>query len=254
MKPSRAWALAVVPVRRDSGRLPGKALLAETGRPLFVHTAERAARAALVREVWIATADPEIERAAEAAGFPVRRTPPRTRSGSERCALALRSRAPQPPPDVVLDVQGDWPEIDPADLDALVSALRRTSHPVATLGCPLAGPSDRDDPNVVKVLVRPDGRAHYFTRAPVPGSKEGPSSEPSSVLRHVGVYAFRREALLALPDLPRSRLAAVEGLEQLTWLDTGWPTLVVRAGGRPRGIETADDYRAFAARLRCSES
>ncbi len=245
-------ALGILPVRRDSGRLPGKALLAETGRPLFLHTASRAAEARLLHEIWIATDEEEIREAAVAAGFKAVLTSKEARSGSERCARALRAAPGGAAFEIVLDIQGDWPEIDPLDLDLLVRRL--AAEPgvrVATLQAPLDREEDFRNPHVVKVVGRSGGRALYFSRAPIPGDKEGGDSRAwTSAKRHIGVYAFRREALEELLSLPPCPLEDLEGLEQLRWLDAGWEILVVEASGSPRGIETRADYDAFVDRSR----
>jgi 3-deoxy-manno-octulosonate cytidylyltransferase (CMP-KDO synthetase) len=236
-------AVAIIPVRRDSSRLPGKALLAETGRPLFVHTCEQALRAECFERVYVATDDDEVAAAAERAGLAVLRTSPAPRTGSERCAEAargLRVRA-------VVDVQGDWPEVEPEDLRALTDVLLRRKAPCATLAAPLTDSRALADPNVVKVVRALDGKALYFSRAPIPWAKER-GAGTALPLRHIGVYGFSLETLLAVPDLPSSGLAETESLEQLRFLENGIAIDVLDAHGDPRGIETRQDYDAFLSR------
>jgi 3-deoxy-manno-octulosonate cytidylyltransferase (CMP-KDO synthetase) len=237
-------AVAILPVRVDSRRLPRKALLAETGRPLFLHTWERAREASAFAAVYIATDSPEVADAARAAGAQVIMTGSRPRTGSERCSEA----AAELHAEFIVDVQGDWPEVDPRDLDRLVEALRKEDIPVATLAVPLDGPGDAEraqDPNVVKVVVDLAGCALYFSRSPVPHVRPG---QRFTLLRHVGVYGFTREALMALPLMKSSGLEDAEGLEQLRWLEYRYPTAVLIAQGRPWGIETREDYEGFLAR------
>lgn len=234
-------AIAIVPVRLGSQRLPRKALLADSGQPLFVHTWQRAHAARCFDEVLVATDDDEVAAAAQAAGAPVARTSTRPRTGSERCAEAVAERDAA----LVVDVQGDWPEIDPEDLEALVEALREGPAPVATLACPLDDAARAADPNVVKVVCGRDGHALYFSRAAIPHAHAG---EPVRRLRHVGVYGFTRDALLAIPDLPSSGLAETESLEQLRFLENGLSIRVLAARGEPWGIESRTDYDAFLAR------
>lgn len=235
-------AVAIVPVRVSSQRLAGKALLAESGKPLFLHTCEQALRARCFEAVYVATDSPAVARAAEAGGVACLRTSDRPRTGSERCAEAAAALDAE----WIVDIQGDWPEIDPGDLERLVRALRERHAPCATLAAPLRDPEKERDPNVVKVVCGLDRRALYFSRWPIPYVREGASY---ARLRHVGVYGFARDTLLRIPDLPSSGLDVAEGLEQLRFLENGIEILVVTATGQPWGIETRADYDAFLRRI-----
>ncbi len=236
-------AVAIVPVRLGSQRLPGKAMLAETGTPLFLHTWERAIAARAFGTVLIATDSEAVAHAAERHGAEVAWTTERPRTGSERCAEAAAA-LPAGSCDVVVDIQGDWPEVAPADLDALVDCLRSGAAPTATLAAPLD--DDRAaDPNVVKVVRALDGDALYFSRAAIPFARGDGAPRR---LRHIGVYGFTLEALLAVPDLPSSGLAETESLEQLRFLENGLRMRVLDAQDDPWGIETRDDYDAFLRR------
>ncbi|MEM7201609.1 MAG: 3-deoxy-manno-octulosonate cytidylyltransferase [Planctomycetota bacterium] len=236
-------AVAIVPVRLGSQRLPGKALLADSGKPLFAHTWEQAQAAQRFDQAIIATDSDEVAAAAEAIGAPVMRTSESPRTGSERCAEA----AVQLDASIIVDVQGDWPEVAPGDLDRLVDAVM-AGAPCATLVAPL--PADRtDDPNVVKAVRGLQGRALYFSRAAVPYLAD-PAGAPGTRLRHVGVYAFARDTLLRVPELPSSGLAEAEGLEQLRFLENGIAIEALDASNEPWGIESARDYAAFLARLK----
>ncbi|MCC6781557.1 MAG: 3-deoxy-manno-octulosonate cytidylyltransferase [Planctomycetes bacterium] len=239
-------AVAIVPVRIGSQRLPGKAMLAESGRPLFLHTWQRAVESRRFDGgVYIATDSDEVADATQSVGGLVLRTSETPRTGSERCAEA----AAQLPDGVgyVVDIQGDWPEVEPADLDALVDCLRGGAAPTATLAVPLRDEARFADPNVVKVVRGLDGKALYFSRATIPYPRD-PSPLPR--LRHVGVYAFTRETLARIPALPSSGLAEAESLEQLRFLENGIAMQVLDARGEPWGIETRTDYDAFLHRLR----
>lgn len=244
-------AVAIVPVRIGSQRLAGKAMLAESGKPLFLHTWQRAIDAKRFDGgVFVATDSDEVADATLTAGGNVLRTSETPRTGSERCAEA----AAQLPADVgcVVDIQGDWPEVEPRDLDALVDCLRAGTAPTATLAVPLRDDARFADQNVVKVVRRLDGSALYFSRATIPFPRE-PS--PLHRLRHVGVYAFTRETLAKIPSLPSSGLAEAESLEQLRFLENGIAMKVLDAhcgpdGAEPWGIETRADYDAFLGRLR----
>lgn len=234
-------AVAIIPVRVESQRLPRKAMLAESGQALFLHTWEQTRRAACFTAVYVATDSDEIEAAAVAAGAQVIRTGTEPRTGSERCAEAAAGLAAE----IVVDVQGDWPEIAPEDLTSLVDAIAAGS-PTATLAVPLSESARLDDPNTVKVVRGLDGRALYFSRAAIPYPKSAAGLAP---LRHIGVYAFTGEVLARIPDLPSSGLAETESLEQLRFLENGIPMQVLDARHEPWGIETERDYRAFLERL-----
>lgn len=240
---SKTGAVAIIPVRVDSQRLPGKALLAESGQALFLHTCEQARRAECFDQVLVATDSPEVAEAARGADFTPVMTSSKPRTGSERCAEAIVDIDAQ----VVVDIQGDWPEIDPTDLRALVAALsgEQSDQACATLCAELEDPVTIADPNVVKVVRGHDGNALYFSRSPIPFRRK---PQPQKVLRHIGVYGFSRSTLLRLPDLPSSGLDEIEGLEQLRFLENGIRIQVLDAHGDPWGIECRSDYDAFLRR------
>lgn len=235
-------ALAIVPVRVNSQRLPGKALLAESGKALFLHTCDQAKLARNIDRVCVATDDDRVEAIAREHGHLVVRTSPACRTGSERCAEAAAAI----PCEAVLDIQGDWPEVLPGDLEQIVDQLLRERVPTNTLCVPLRDEAVMQNPNVVKVVRGLSGKALYFSRAVVPFRKEG----PFPILRHIGVYGFRRDVLLRIPALPSSGLAEAESLEQLRFLENDIPMHVLDASGDPWGIETRSDYDAFLQRLR----
>ena len=240
-------ALAIVPVRVGSQRLPGKALLRESGQELFLHTCDQARKAGNVDRVVVATDDDTVEAVAARAGYGVVRTSASCRTGSERCAEA----AAAVPCRVVLDIQGDWPEVAPADLEAIVDQLLRGDAVCNTMCVPLTDPGIAANPNVVKVVRGGNGKALYFSRAVVPFVvSPGVAGGDFPLRRHVGVYGFQRETLLRIPPLPSSGLAEAESLEQLRFLENDIPMHVLDARGDPWGIETRADYDAFLQRLR----
>jgi 3-deoxy-manno-octulosonate cytidylyltransferase (CMP-KDO synthetase) len=165
-------AVAVIPARYGSTRLPAKALLAETGRALVVHVAERAARARRIATVVVAVDDARVEAVVTAAGFTARMTSPTHPTGSDRIGELLPTLAA----DVVVNVQGDEPEIEPDLLDALVARLEADpTVDVATAATPLRDRARLADPNVVKVVLDRGDRALYFSRSALPGGKpDGP--------------------------------------------------------------------------------
>jgi 3-deoxy-manno-octulosonate cytidylyltransferase (CMP-KDO synthetase) len=241
-------AIAIVPVRLGSSRLPGKALLDESGLPLFAHTVQAARRSEKLDDVVVATDSPEVLRKGEELGIHCLETSEHPRTGSERCAEAL---AQLPDAEIVIDVQGDWPEVHGKDLDALVAALRAPGCEIATLSCPLDEAADFANPHVVKVVIAENGSALYFSRAPIPSCKSPEQDLEGwrSARRHVGIYGFRRATLQGLHGQPSSTLEEREELEQLSWLHRGLSIRVLEARGRPRGIETRADYEAFVERI-----
>lgn len=239
--PGTVQALAIIPVRVGSQRLPGKALLRESGQELFLHTCDQARKARNIDRVVVATDDDTVAAAAAGKGYGVVRTSPACRTGSERCAEAAAAI----PCRAVLDIQGDWPEVDPRDLEAIVAQLLEGAAVCNTLCVPLHDPEAAANSNVVKVVRGRSGRALYFSRAVVPFVKEG----TYPLRRHVGVYGFARQTLLRIPSLPSSGLAEAESLEQLRFLENDIPMHVLDAEGDPWGIETRADYDAFLTRL-----
>ena len=251
-------ALALVPARLGSQRLPRKMLLDETGRALVVHTVANALAAGVFERVVVATDSAEIEAVVRAAGFEAVRTRPDHESGTARAEEAARALGGAF--DVVVNVQGDEPELDRGDLARLVAVFVDPELEAATLAGPLAE-ADHAKPQVVKVVRDAAGHALYFSRAPIPYraatdgaayAREDALPWAESARRHVGVYAFRPAALAAFTALPRGRLEALENLEQLRWLESGRRMRVVEALHVPLGIDTRADYDAFVARARGS--
>jgi 3-deoxy-manno-octulosonate cytidylyltransferase (CMP-KDO synthetase) len=245
-----ARTVAVIPSRYGSTRLKAKALLAETGRPLVVHVLERARAAKRIGRVIVATDDARIVEAVRRAGGEAALTRADHPTGSDRIGELL----PQLEADVVVNVQGDEPEVEPELLDALVERLESDpSIEVATAATPFTDRASFRDPNWVKVVCDRSGRALYFSRSPIPGGKsDGP--DPWSVggapLLHIGVYAYRRSALETFLRLPPSPLETAESLEQLRLVEHGARFGVVVTSRAARGIDTPEDYAAFVSRNR----
>jgi 3-deoxy-manno-octulosonate cytidylyltransferase (CMP-KDO synthetase) len=253
----RLRALAIVPARLGSRRLARKMLLDATGAALFEHTARNVLRCTAIGRVVVATDSAEIVDRALAAGLEALSTRADHASGTDRALEALQQLGGEGW-DVVVNVQGDEPELDPDDLERLVAAFADGSVEAATLAGPLDA-ADHARPQVVKVVRDAAGDALYFSRAPIP--YRAPSGESAAYARadaapwtslarrHVGVYAFRPAALAAFCALPRGALEALENLEQLRWLEAGRRMRVVEAASVPLGIDTAEDYDAFVERV-----
>jgi 3-deoxy-manno-octulosonate cytidylyltransferase (CMP-KDO synthetase) len=238
--------LAVIPARFASERLPGKPLLRETGLTLIEHCWRRVRAARRVDAAVVATDDERIRAAAAAFGAEAVMTSPACRSGTDRVAEAAAGRAGV---DLVLNVQGDEPELEPVALDRLVDRMRRDDAPMGTIACPFRDAAAVQDPNRVKVVLDRKGRALYFSRSPIPHRRDAAAGGPA--LLHIGVYAFRPAFLASFAALPTTPLEAAEKLEQLRALEHGIPVAVEVVDVEPwAGIDTREDYEAFVTRWR----
>jgi 3-deoxy-manno-octulosonate cytidylyltransferase (CMP-KDO synthetase) len=260
-------AAGIIPARLASSRLPRKLLLEVDGRPLIQFAWEAACQARSLAEVIVATDSHEIAAAVRQFGGRAELTGEHA-SGTDRVAEVVRRCLPRV--DIVINVQGDEPEIDPAQIDRLVETL--VEHPgaeTATLATPIRDVRDLLAPSCVKVVCAADGRALYFSRAAIPHVRDedpesilapqaraasppdvrGESAAASPWLQHLGVYAYRREFLLRLTELPPSRLERLEKLEQLRVLEAGAAMQVAVVEHRSVGIDTPEDHARFVARV-----
>jgi 3-deoxy-manno-octulosonate cytidylyltransferase (CMP-KDO synthetase) len=248
-------AVAIVPARLGSRRLARKMLLAETGLPLFAHTARNLERCGALERVVVATDSEEIAARARELSIEAVLTRADHASGTDRVHEALQ--ALELACDVVVDVQGDEPELDPLDLERLIAAFADETVEAATLCGRFASAEEAAAPQAVKVVRDARGDALYFSRSCVPHragaggayAREGARPWLEVVRRHVGVYAFRPDALARFVALPAGELEASENLEQLRWLEAGRRMRVVEAGHVALGIDTREDYDAFVARV-----
>jgi 3-deoxy-manno-octulosonate cytidylyltransferase (CMP-KDO synthetase) len=219
-----AKVLAVIPARQASVRFPGKPLAKIAGKPMIQHVVERVREAELVDRIVVATDAAEIRKAVEAFGAEAILTRPDHRTGTDRVAeVAAHVGA-----EIYVNVQGDEPLVDPGAIDALVAAMN--DDPAAQIATPcsaISQPNDIMDPNIVKVVRDFDGNALYFSRAPIPWVRESSDTAAARHWKHLGLYAFRREALLEFPTLPPGELERVEQLEQLRWIENGFHIAVV---------------------------
>jgi 3-deoxy-manno-octulosonate cytidylyltransferase (CMP-KDO synthetase) len=251
-------AIAVIPARYASTRFPGKPLATDTGKYLIQHVYERVCAASSIAQVIVATDDERIAEAVRSFGGAVAMTRTDHPSGSDRVAEAASGVEPA---DVVVNVQGDEPEIEPGHIDRLVGLLvEKQDVAIATLACPfavLAGIDPRNA-NTVKVVLNSDGNALYFSRAVIPHPRmheqTGQFHQPAPYLLHLGIYAFRSAFLADLPRLAPTPLERTESLEQLRWLEHGYAIAVGVVDKATRGVDTPEDYAAFVARLRESNA
>lgn len=237
-------AIVAIPARMASQRLPGKPLADINGKPMIVRVWERA-MAAEVGPVIVAAAEPEVVAAIEAEGGQAVLTDPVLPSGSDRIHAALEGFDPSGRFDVVINLQGDIPGLEPAMLRAVVAPLASSELDIATLATPFENAEAAADPNIPKPALagRPGDawrRALYFSRAPVPHDRDG-GGEP--YYQHIGIYAFRRAALTRFVSLPPSPLEEREKLEQLRALEAGMTIAVALVDSMPLSVDTPADLQ-----------
>ncbi len=249
--------LAVIPARFASSRLPGKPLVPLCGKPMVQHVWQRVRRASRVSRVLVATDDERVRRAVEDFGGEALMTRADHRSGTERVAevAALALGAAGSEAEMLVNVQGDEPLIEPAAVDAAVEVLLEdASAQVATLAVPIAAPADVMDPNVVKVVLDFDGNALYFSRAPIPWVRGDGERVHSHHLKHIGLYVFRREALLEFATFPQGELEKLEQLEQLRWLENGYKIRVAETTYDSISVDVPEDVPRVEKLLRAVPS
>jgi 3-deoxy-manno-octulosonate cytidylyltransferase (CMP-KDO synthetase) len=243
----------VIPARYHSSRLPGKPLLRQTGKYLVQHVYERACQARCASVVIVATDDPRIVAAVEHFGGRVVMTRRDHPSGTDRVAEVARGLDA----DLIINLQGDEPLIDPNSLDQLADRLAHDATiPMATLALPIRSREQWQNPNCVKVVCDAQHRALYFSRSPIPFVRDGEpdfTAKPPKFFLHLGLYAYRREFLLRLAQLPPSPLEMVEKLEQLRVLAAGERIGVGVVEHASIGVDTRSDYDRFVALYRQSQ-
>jgi len=230
--------IAVIPARLASTRLPEKALADIGGVPMVVRVWRQAAKASIPNRVIVATDHDRIFAAVKQAGGDAMMTSTAHQSGTDRIAEVAHAVEAE----IYLNVQGDLPFIAPADLDALARPmLDDRSIAMATLATPIIDHAEFRNPNVVKVVQGASGNALYFSRAPIPFPRDDAESVPSAALRHIGVYAYRRNFLLEFAELPQGVLERIEKLEQLRALENGYTIRVVPSVAPSLEIDTAEE-------------
>ncbi len=239
-------AIAIIPARYDSTRLPGKALREIGGVPMIVRVMRQARRAKSLARVIVATDDERIAKAVRAAGGEAEMTSPAHQSGTDRIAEVAR----RIPADVYLNVQGDQPFIAPADLDALSAAMAADADlAMATLAAPIADLAEWRNPNKVKVVCGKNGDALYFSRGSIPWPRDG-GEFPAAAQRHIGVYGYRRDFLLRFAALEPGILEGIEKLEQLRALEHGYRIRVVESAAPSLEVDTPEDLELAEAAAR----
>jgi 3-deoxy-manno-octulosonate cytidylyltransferase (CMP-KDO synthetase) len=234
--------LGVIPARLESTRLPRKVLREIAGRPMVVRVWEGARASTRLTDVLVATDSREVMDVCARYGVPAVLTAREHASGTDRVWEVAQGRAA----DVYVNIQGDEPLITAGHIDPLIEPfLSRPDTQVTTLRI-RALDEELPRPTVNKVVCAPDGRALYFSKYPIPYDRDG-----GGVVRwkHIGIYAYRREALEVFHRLPPSPLERTEGLEQLRFLEHGIPIVTVETDRSTIGVDTEDDLRAVEAVL-----
>lgn len=228
--------VVIIPARYDSSRLPGKVLADVYGKPMVEHVYRRASQASSVGVVIVATDDQRILDAVEAFGGRGRLTSRAHQSGTDRIAeIAAELSA-----DLIVNVQADEPLIMPSMIDDAIGAFTRDpSLQMSTLRRRILDPADLHDPNVVKVVCDSDGYALYFSRAPIPYTRDG--CPPAPAWRHIGLYVYRRECLIRLTRLPQTAMEKAEALEQLRAIENGVRIRAVETSYDSVGVDTPED-------------
>ncbi len=245
--------IGIIPARFASTRLPGKPLISDTGKPLIRHVVEAARRATRLDRIIVATDDRRIADAVTDFGGEAVMTRADHPTGTDRVAEVVRAI---PEATLIVNLQGDEPEISGDALDRVVALLEADPEaPMATLATPIRDEVVFRDPSCVKVVRSARDRALYFSRSPIPHGRDGPvdlGADPARALLHLGLYAYRRDFLLELATMPPSPLEEIEKLEQLRVLEAGFPIALGIVGERSIGIDTPEDYRRFVERYRAA--
>lgn len=241
----------VIPARLASTRLERKLLLCSTGKTLIHHTYEAAQQAKLAQGVCVATDSHEIFAEVERFGGHAKMTDPAATCGTDRVAEVAAQLGHV---DIVVNLQGDEPELPGAAIDQAIRLLEDNPTAVmSTLAAPIRCPKQLQDPACVKVVFDSAGRALYFSRSPIPHAGQPDEkfldTDAPNFYQHIGLYVYRREFLLKIATLPPSRLERIEKLEQLRVLEAGHTILVGQIDQAAPGIDTPEDYQAFVQRM-----
>ncbi|MDP2982503.1 MAG: 3-deoxy-manno-octulosonate cytidylyltransferase [Candidatus Latescibacter sp.] len=237
-------AVAIIPARYGSTRLPGKALIDIEGKPLIRRVYERVSGASLVSRVVVATDDPRIARAITSFGGEAVMTSPEHKTGTDRAAEAALKTGGE----IIVNVQGDEPLIDPLVIDRVIEKLREDAGiSCSTAASPITDEAVYRDPNAVKVALDLQGRALYFSRSPLPFYRDGVFG---GAYLHAGIYCFRREFLAIFTTLEPTPLEQAEKLEQLRMLEHGYSIGVVITGHVSIGVDTPEDLELVRRMIR----
>lgn len=235
--------LGIIPARYASSRFPGKPLAVLGGKSMIRRVYERAGQADLLSRIVVATDDERIFDHVQDFGGEALMTSPEHRSGTDRCAEVASQLSDY---EIVVNIQGDEPFIDPVQIDQLVRLFEREETQVATLARQIRDEDSLFNPNVVKVVLTADGRALYFSRSTIPHLRSLPREQwltTGVFYQHIGLYGFQRSTLLAVTQLPPGKYEQWESLEQLRWLEHGFRIVVGLTNRQTIGVDTPEDIQ-----------
>lgn len=238
--------IGVIPARWASTRLPGKVLVDIAGKPMIQRVWERVKQAKSLSEVIIACDEQHVVDRCKAFGAKALLTDKNHPSGSDRIAEVVRNN----PCDVVINIQGDEPLIEPKVIDDLAAALKDANVSMATVIKRIRDEVEFRNPNVVKVVIDKNGYALYFSRASIPFKRDGKPSDYSKYFKHLGIYAYRRDFLLDYCTWGKSFLESEECLEQLRVLEAGHRIACVETNFESIGVDTPEDVARVTAILK----
>jgi 3-deoxy-manno-octulosonate cytidylyltransferase (CMP-KDO synthetase) len=241
-------AAAIIPARFVSTRFPGKIVATETGKPLVQHVVDQVRKCNRIDEIVVACDDERIVRALQPFNTRCVMTDPSHPSGTDRVAEAARGMCDA---EIVVNVQGDEPEIEPETIDRLVSEMRDSGDEMETAATLFRPPLDANDPNLVKVVFNREQGAMYFSRSPIPFQRDANGPAPAYYL-HVGIYAYARETLIRFAGWKPTPCELAEKLEQLRALEHGVRIGVTIIDHPTHGIDTPEQYKEFVKRFKQS--
>jgi len=251
MKIEEEKALAIIPARFASTRFPGKPLVKIDGISMIERVYTQVSKCPLVSNIIVATDHEAIRKAVLDFGGKVVMTSEDCVSGTDRCAEVLRKAEVKE--DIILNIQGDEPFIHPEQISELVTLIKKDGVEIGTLAHRILDQQDLFNPNLVKLVSSAKGRALYFSRNPIPyvrGEEGEKWLEKTRFFKHIGLYGFRKKALLELAGLPMGELEMAESLEQLRWLEADFQIFVGESEWESLGIDTPEDLARAEQRLR----
>lgn len=240
--------IAVIPARYESTRFPGKVLAKETGKFLIQHTWEQVRKVSVIEGVIIATDSEIVQQACKTFGAQCVMTSASHQSGTDRIAEAVGKMDV----DIVINVQGDEPEIEPGNIELLAQLMiDNPKAKMATLITKFESKKQVENPNIVKVIIDKDKNAKYFSRSVIPYCRKNPPiGDVKDYYWHLGIYAYTKDFLLYITKLPQGRLEQIEQLEQLRVIEYGYPILTGLVAHVAPGIDTPEQYNDFINRVK----
>ena len=232
----------IIPARYGSTRFPGKPLAIINGKTMIQRVYEQVMKASTIDLVIVATDDQRIIDEVAGFGGHAAITSIHHKSGTDRCAEVLDNLKDEI--DIVINIQGDEPFIDPKQIDLLAGLFKNPKVDIASLSSTIATEKELNNPNVVKLVTGKDGRALYFSRLPIPyvrGKQAGNNLENHNYLKHIGIYGYRSKTLREIVKLDQGELEKAESLEQLRWLENGFSIYVSHTNSESISIDTPED-------------